>query len=87
MSEIVERCADALLRAYFDRPIEIREISVTAMDQHDLVRAVIEAMRVPTDAMEDAADNLDDWGVPSDPGTGNASALAHWTAMIDEALK
>jgi hypothetical protein len=36
--------------------------------------------------MEAAGDALDDWGVPSDPGTGNATALAHWVAMIDAAL-
>lgn len=82
MSEMVERCADALLRAYFDRPIEIREISVTAMDQHDLVRAVIEAMREPTEAMKSIE------GVHWGYGCHVCGGLQEgWEAMIDEALK
>lgn len=52
----------------------------------EFAKAAIEAMRDPTKAMEDAADDLDDWGVPSDPGSGNASALAHWDVMIAVAL-
>jgi hypothetical protein len=41
--------------------------------------------RDSTDAMEEAGEELDDWGVPSDPGTGNASAIAHWEAMWNAA--
>ncbi len=77
MSDMLTRCADALLRAYFDRPIEIREISVTSQDQHDLVRAVIQELRSPTAAMCDA---------PADAGNEHR-AMAIWQAMIDEALR
>lgn len=53
----------------------------------DIARDVLVAIRKPTKEMEAAAEEHDDWGVPSDPGSGNASALTHWVAMIDEALK
>lgn len=51
-----------------------------------LARMILEAMREPTKDMEEAADDLGDWGVPSDPGAGHACALSHWTAMIDVAI-
>lgn len=63
------------------------DLPLTEGECEKLFRAAIEAVRVPTKAMEDAANALDDWGVPSDPGSGNACALAHWEAMINEALK
>lgn len=91
MSEMVKKVAQALAD-------EIASPKYAALDSvpgkdtaldltKGLARAAIAAMRDPTKAMEEAADDLDDWGCPSDPGAGNASALAHWTAMIDEALK
>lgn len=79
MSEMVERVARALAKeegyAYDPLPYDAR------------ARSAIEAMREPTKAMEKAGEELDDWGVASDPGPGHASALAHWHVMVDEALK
>lgn len=79
---MVTRCADALLRAYFDRPIEIREISVTSQDQHDLVRAVIQELRNPTAAMKYAGA-----GVLPDYDPGDDDAERCWHEMIDEVLR
>lgn len=79
MNEMVERVAQAICGN--DNPANILEI------HRHRARAAVVAMREPTEAMEAAGDNLDDWGVPSDPGGGNTSALAHWHAMIDAAIK
>lgn len=49
----------------------------------DDARAVIEAMREPTEAMEAAGDACDE---PSELGTC-ADASTHWAAMIAAALK
>jgi hypothetical protein len=83
MSEMVERVSRAIVAARFAK-IHDEALGLTDLD---VARSAIAAMRVPTKAMEDAGDALDDWGVPSDPGSGNACALAHWEAMIIEALK
>lgn len=95
MSEMIERGAIAMQERFKDRianvvgkPFAETGVELPSMDiWRDYAAAVITAMREPTEAMEDAADALDDWGVPSDPGSGNASAVAHWHAMIEEALK
>ena len=79
MSEMVERVAKAIY--------ELRFGDLDMVKAENIARAVIEELRIPTKAMEAAANALDDWGVPSDPGFGNACALAHWEAMITEALK
>lgn len=80
MSEMIERVAKSICKIAGE-PEDCAKFYMGA------ARAAIEAMHNPTKEMEAAADALDDWGVPSDPGIGNASALAHWHAMIDEALK
>ena len=83
MSEMVERVARAIAAGH-DAYLPVEKIAPGYLAD---ARAAIEAMREPTKAMESAGDELDDWGCPSDPGSGNACALAHWHAMIDEALK
>lgn len=51
-------------------------------------RAVLEAMRDPTDAMVDAGDDQDGSGAEySGYSTIPASAAAHYRAMIDAALQ
>lgn len=82
-SEMIERVAKIL----WEEAGGVAAMPTAVKDWHGAARKIIEAIRMPTKAMEQAADDLDDWGVASDPGPGNASALAHWTAMIDEALK
>lgn len=82
MSEMVERVA----RAIADN-IQAALPAGVVLDYGYASRAAIAAMREPTKAMEKAGEELDDWGVSSDPGPGHASALAHWHVMIDEALK
>ena len=54
--ELIEKGADALLRAFFSRPVEQQHISVTSMDHYDLVLAVIAAIQEPTQEMIDAAE-------------------------------
>ncbi len=79
MTEMIERVA----RVIWER---VNLGGTTWEDYAPTAKAAIEAMREPTKEMEEAGDDLDDWGVPSDPGSGNASALAHWHAMIGAAL-
>jgi hypothetical protein len=77
MHEMIERVARAIAA-------EISEHADLSKISYELAAAAaIRSMRDPTKDMEAAGDDLDDWGVPSNPGSGNASALAHWTAMID----
>ena len=80
MSEIVERCARAIL-AVREPGDESHPQMVSdekgLMDQAiKEARAVIEAMRVPTDEMVDAADS--DWG---------PQLKDNWREMIDAALE
>lgn len=43
--QLVQEVTYALLRAFFDRPIEEQNISVTAQDHEDLAKAAIAAVR------------------------------------------
>jgi hypothetical protein len=81
MNEMIERVAKAI----FDAMDIADGLDGTVAEKY--ARAAIAAMKEPTKAMEAAGDDLDDWGVASDPGPGHASALAHWHVMIDEALR
>lgn len=83
MSEMIDRVARDVKTAL------LAKTGGTLPDElfNVIARAAITAMREPTKEMEAAGEDLDDWGVPSDPGSGNASALSHWVAMIDAALK
>lgn len=76
MSEMLERAAKAVVDAGHN--------PATA---YAIARLVVSSIREPTKDVQEAGDDLDDWGVPSDPGAGNASALAHWTEMIDAILR
>jgi hypothetical protein len=82
--EMINRCKEALASC-FAPAIDFKAPYAKVMLDMG-VKEVIKAMREPTSNMEQAGDNLDDWGVPSDPGSGNACALAHWHAMIDAIL-
>lgn len=82
MSEMIERVAQAIALAgnggtwddwYNDEQREFHR---------KRARAAIEAMREPTNAMEDAADDCDGGTVYDDRASGNT----HWAAMIDAAL-
>lgn len=67
--EMIERCSDALLRAFFSRDIDDQVITVTSHDHHDLIIPIIKAMREPTGDMILAA-------------TGD-SQVEIWESMID----
>ena len=72
MSEMIERVAKAILKAYSEDPWEDlnkhwREVYTTE------ARAAIEAMRKPTEAMI--------------LNSNTHSCLSIWQSMIDEALK
>ncbi len=76
MTEMEERVAAAIMRAYFSRPVDEQTgINVSVADQADLARAAIEAMREPTEAMVSAA------YFKMLRGRGGC-----WRAMIDAAL-
>lgn len=95
MNEMKERVADKLIQRFkarvaFHAGIPFEETSVALPNREiwlDYASAAIEEMRNPTVLMENAGAELDDWGVASDPGPGHASALSHWHAMIEQALK
>lgn len=96
MSEMVERIARAICYAhaytmFFDHPEEERVAQARAHEERDwqtFVHAAkegISAMREPTEAMLDAADNTD-----IEVGEyliRQPHARLCWQAMIDEALK
>lgn len=82
MNLLLERTCDALVKAYFDRPEGLREISVTAMDQEDLVRAVLAAAREPTEEMMAAV-----YGQCGETRGQDGPAREHWQNMIDAALQ
>ena len=83
MSEIIERCARAILAVRKAGEESHPQMVQMVPDEQDLMdqamkeaRAVIEAMRIPTDEMVDAADN--DWG---------PQLKDNWREMIDAALE
>ena len=81
----VKQVTAAIMRAYFDRPIDIREINVTVSDNIDLAIAAIEEMREPTDEMMVKAE----FAVPelsSFSGRKDSPSYKAWRAMIDAAL-
>lgn len=88
MSEMVDRVARAIylspLGGHDDpsapRWDELRESHKDGF--RDNARAAIEAMRLPTEAMVDAADTKD-----IETCQYCASGQEHWQAMIDQALK
>ena len=83
MSEMVERVAGAIMRAYFSRPVEEQTVlNVSVPDQEDLARAAIAAMREPTDAMK-SVEGIH-WGYGCHVCGGVKEG---WQAMIDEALR
>lgn len=83
MNEMLDRAAGALMRAYFSRPMDLRDINVCVDDQHDLVRAVLMEIRKPTDEMCYIGGRAEDkHGI-----VGSLRAMRAWEAMIDEALK
>ncbi len=85
MSEMIDRCRINIARALQNSNLPVG----TFVDTEIIVRAAIEAMRVPTAAMictgdESIIDALNDHGgVRRDP----TPAQGCWQAMIDEALK
>jgi hypothetical protein len=99
VSEMVERVARALCvrhgndpdRLYVDRLGHTRDYPWWQSYVDD-ARAAIEAMREPTEAMEEAGEDLVEWD--SDDCSGASFALYRegdaakfYTAMIDAALK
>jgi hypothetical protein len=83
MTEMEERVAGAIMRAYFSRPVDEQTgINVSVRDQMDLARAAIAEMREPTDVMHEAGnDEMDGMEV----GNGHAFCEHIWRAMIDAA--
>ena len=82
MSAMVDRVARALRKSMFPNDNSFDDIQPHVQEEYrTLARAVIQAMREPTEAMISAW-NL---AVPDDPGRREV-AVGH-RAMIDEALK
>lgn len=78
MNEIVERLAQI-----------IHDGRRTYKSSDEVARSVIAAMREPTEAMVDAADDTDALCWSLEPGEGLDAVIwsVAWKAMIDEALK
>jgi hypothetical protein len=88
MSEMVERCTDALLRAFYSRPVEEQHMSITAQDHYDLVLAVLREAREPTVPMLNAIENVVlTSGYDDAPFVLEESAMDAWHNAINEALK
>lgn len=97
MAEMVERVARAItLAAGVPKTWSEEEVArhVAQYAEHDMrvARAAIEAMRVPTEEMQDAGGQAGEWTdrLSSDDDKADQErahfALNVWQAMIDEAL-
>ena len=85
---MVERVARALALPSGAFPYERIAQNKEAKDAlFDMARAAIAAMREPTGAMVDAADNVRIVGADLHDFTAYGCATPVWQAMIDEALR
>lgn len=82
MSEMVERIAEAAVKAWTAKPKPLRDWS-------DVARAVLVAMREPTEKMVMAGEPVVYDCYSPEPGEGldENPAVPTWQAMIDAALK
>lgn len=79
---MIDKCTNALVKQYFNRPEHIREISVTAADQNDLIIAVLKALYEPSEAMLEACKDIMGGGFQN-----SHSDKETWQTMLDVVLQ
>lgn len=85
MSEVIERAVKAIM----ERDFAGEGAVIGPMEAEALVRAVLAAIREPTERMESAGDDTFDWTSSDTNGSyypQTADATECWQAMIDAAL-